>query len=289
MRINSLAASSTLALALALTVVLAPVSEASAADPLQLTFTADKVDYTRGEQALMTLQVKNTSALPLVINFSNGQQYDFAAVDANGVAVWTWSYGKSFSPSGSSRTLAAGETWTIQETWTFVGNDGLGVYDGPFTVSGTFLGNYLGKSGTKTGSQAITLTTQDTLQVSFSTNKSVYKRSEKPVLTLTVTNTASYAVSVVFDTGKFYDFTAKSSSGSTVWTWSNGKSFDPNPQELVLAPGETVQFQQTWSFVNNSGLPVGDGTYTMSGTFLGTYYGQSGPKGGQSQIKMTTL
>ncbi|HEX8701351.1 MAG TPA: BsuPI-related putative proteinase inhibitor [Myxococcaceae bacterium] len=288
MRLNSLAASSTLALALALTVVLAPVAEALA-DPLQLTFTADKVDYTRGEQALMTLKVKNTSALPLVINFSNGQQYDFAATDANGTTVWTWSNGKSFPPSGSSRTLAAGETWTIQESWTFVGNDGQGVFDGAFTVSGTFLGNYLGKSGTKTGSQAITLTTPDPIQVAFTTDKSVYRRSDKPVFTLTVTNFAPYAVTVVFPTAQLYDFGVANASGSAVWTWSNGKSFDQNPQELVLGAGETVQFQQTWSLANNSGWPVGDGTYTASGTFLGTYYGQIGTKGGQSQIQVRTL
>jgi hypothetical protein len=289
MRINSLAASSSLALALALTVMMAPSSEALAADPLQLQFSADKTDYTRGEQVLMTLQVKNTSALPLVVSFSNGQKYDFAARDANGTTLWTWSNGRSFEPSGSQRVLAAGETWTIQETWTFVGNDGQGVFDGTFTVSGTFLGNYAGKSGAKTGQQAITLTTPDPIQVSFSTNKSTYRRSESAALTLTVTNLAPYAVTVVFDTGKFYDFTAANSSGTTVWTWSNGKSFDPNPQQLVLAAGETVQYQATWSFANNSGWPVSDGTYTMKGTFLGQYYGQTGPKGGESQIQVRTL
>jgi hypothetical protein len=289
MRINSLAAPSSLALALALTVMMAPGSEALAADPLQLQFTADKVDYTRGEPVLMTLQVKNTSALPLVINFSNGQQYDFAARDASGTTVWMWSYGKSFPPSGSQRVLAAGETWTIQESWTFVANDGQGVFDGAFTVSGTFLGNYVGKSGNKTGEQAITLTTPDAIQATFSTDKSVYRLTERATLTLTVTNTASYAVTVVFDTAQFYEFTAASSSGASVWTWSRGKSFDPNPQELVLAPGESVQFQETWSLVNNSGMPVSGGTYTVSGTFLGHYYGQLGPKGGSSQIQVRTL
>jgi len=289
MRITSLAASSSLALALALTVLTAPVSEAQAADPLQVQFFADKVDYTRGEQVLMTLQVKNTSALPVVINFSNGQQYDFAARDANGTTVWAWSNGKTFSPSGSQRTLAAGATWTIQETWTFLNNDGQGVFDGAFTVSGTVLGSYIGRSGAKTGEQAITLTTTDAIQVAFSTDKSVYRRTDKPVFTLTVTNVAPYAVTVLFDTARLYDFSVANGSGTAVWTWSNGKSFDPNPQELVLGAGESVQFQQTWSLVNNSGWAVSDGTYTASGTFLGNYYGKTGPKDGQSQIQIRTL
>lgn len=289
MRFTSLAAPSSLALALALTVLTAPVSEAQAADPLQVQFSADKADYTRGEQVLMTLQVKNTSALPVVINFSNGQQYDFAAIDATGATVWTWSNGKTFSPSGSQRTLAAGATWTIQETWTFVGNAGQVVFDGAFTVSGTMLGNYLGKSGAKTGAQTITLTTPDPIQVAFSTDKSVYRRTDKPVFTLTVTNAAPYPVTVMFDTAKLYDFRVATASGAEVWTWSNGKSFEPTPEELVLGAGESVQFQQTWSLANNSGWPVGDGTYTASGTFLGHYSGQTGPKEGQSQIQIRTL
>jgi hypothetical protein len=288
MWLKSLSSSYTLALTLALCAALAPLAS-EAADPLSVQFTADKADYLRGEEAVLTLSVKNTSALPLVVSFSNGQQYEFAATDANGATLWTWSYGKSFSPSGSQRILSPGETLTVQETFTFVGNDGQGLLDGAYTVSGTFLGNYMGKTGPRTGQQLVTLTTPDPLEVSFTTNKSTYRRFESAVLTLTLTNTASYALTVQFDSAQLYDFTARNSGGSTVWAWSNGKSFDPTPQELVLAPGESVQFQQSWGFVNNSGLAVGDGTYTVSGTFLGQFYGQTGPETGEAQVQLRTL
>jgi len=291
MRIKSFPAPWTLALTLALCAALAPsISEAQSSDPVRFTFTADKADYTRGEQALLTIQLTNTSGLPVVINFSNGKKYDFAARDASGITVWTWSYGKSFDPSGSQRVLAAGETWTLQESWAFVANDGQGVFDGSFTVSGTFLGNYVGKSGSKTGEQTVTLTTPDALDVTFTTNKSSYGMLDSSaVLTMTVTNTAAYAVTVVFNTAQLYDFTATNSAGTPVWTWSNGKTFDPAPQQLVLAPGESWQFQESWNLTQNNGSRVPTGNYVVRGSFLGSYYGQGGPKGGQTQIQVRGL
>lgn len=288
MWIKSLSSSCTLALTLALFTSLVPLAS-EAADPLSIQLTADKVDYTRGETAVLTLVVKNTSSLPVVVNFSNGQQYDFAARDANGATLWTWSNGKTFSPSGSQRILSGGETLTIQETFSFVGNDGQALLDGGYTVSGTYLGSYVGKEGSNSAEQAVTLSTPDALQVSFTTDKSTYRRLESAVLTLTLTNTASYPLTIQFDSAQFYDFSAANAGGSTVWTWSNGKTFDPTPHELVLAPGESVQFQESWGFVNNSGIAVGDGTYTVRGTFLGSFYGQTGPKVGEAQVQLRTL
>jgi hypothetical protein len=275
---------------LALCATLAPrVSEAQSSDPLRVQFTADKSDYVRGDQALLTLQMTNTSALPLVVSFSSGKQYDFEARDASGATLWAWSNGKSFDPSGSQRVLSPGETWVIQETWTFVANDGQAVVDGSYTVKGTFLGNYVGKSGSKSGEQGVTLSTPDGLQVAFTTNKSSYGRLESATLTLTATNVAPYALTVVFNSAQLYDFTATSSAGSTVWTWSNGKTFDPTPQEVVLQPGESLQFQETWALTQNNGMPVASGTYTVRGTFLGSYYGQVGTKSGESQIQVRPL
>ncbi len=262
----------------------------AAADPLTVRVFTDKATYERGEQALITMEVKNTSVLPVTTSYSTSQKYDFTARDANGTAVWTWSHGKTFG-SSTSKTFAAGETLVIQETWAFTDDAGAGVFDGTFSITGTFLGNYLGRSGAKTGTQDVSLFTPDPLEVTFATDKSSYSKlsSAPAALTLTVTNIASYAVTIDFQNGQSFDFSAKNSSGTTVWTWSNGKTFDPAPVQLVLAPGESLQFTGSWALKNNSGSSVADGNYTLGGTFLGQYYGAVQPKGGEKQVRVYTL
>lgn len=275
---------------LTLLMALGMASPAAAADPLTVSVFSDKSTYDRNEQALITLQVKNTSALPVTVSFSNGQQYEFTARDASGATVWTWSNGKTFSPYGSSKTLAAGETWTVTEAWTFVDNAGTSLFDGTYTLTGTYLGSYLGRSGTKAASQDVVLQTSDPLVATFSTDKTSYSKLSSPApLHLTLTNVATYPVTISFQNGQQYEFTAKNSSGQVVWTWSNGKTFDPAASQIVLDPGASLQFNESWSFKNNSGSSVADGNYTVGGTFLGQAYGAVQPKGGESVVRVYTL
>lgn len=273
----------------ALLVGLGTALPAVAADPLAVRVFTDKSTYDRNEQALLTLEVKNTSALPVTVSFSNGQQYDFTARDANGTTLWTWSKGKTFGSQPTSKTLAAGETWQVQETWAFVDDAGSSLLDGTFTLTGTYLGQYLGRSGTKAGTQDVVLQTSDPLVATFSTDQASYSRLSSAPLHLTVTNVATYPVTIDFQNGQQYEFSARNSSGQVVWTWSTGKTFDSQPSEVVLAPGESLSFTESWTFKNNSGSSVADGYYTVSGTFLGQAYGAIPPKGGESQIRVYTL
>ncbi|WNG35232.1 hypothetical protein F0U61_17365 [Archangium violaceum] len=274
---------------LALLVALGMAAPAAAADPLAVRVFTDKSTYDRNEQAQLTLEVKNTSSFYVSVSFGSGQQYDFVARDASGATLWTWSNGKTFSPFGSSKALAPGETWSVQETWTFVDNTGSSLLDGTFSITGTYLGNYLGRSGTKSGTQDVVLQTSDPLVATFSTDKASYSRFTSAPLHLTVTNVAAYPVAISFQNGQQYEFSARNSSGQVVWTWSTGKSFDPAASELVLAPGESLTFNESWSFNNNNGGGIADGYYTVSGTFLGQAYGAVEPKGGESQIRVYTL
>ncbi len=287
--VSRLASSWTLVCTLALLVGLSSGSaEAQSLDALQVSITRSQSTYERGTDAQVTLSVKNTSLLPVTVNFANGQEFEFTAQDASGAVVWTWSLGKTF-PAPYSKTLAAGATWQYPVSWNFNSDEGSAVADGDYTVRGVFLGNYTGRSGTKAASTVVTLVTPDPLVVAFSTDKSTYSRSQPAQLTLTVTNIASYPVTVSFQNGKSFDFSAKNSSGQTVWTWSYGKTFSPEPQQVVLAPGEYLQYTQPWSYVNNSGFSVSSGTYTVSGVFLGSWYAESGTKGGQKQITLSLL
>jgi hypothetical protein len=283
------ASSWTLVCTLALLVGLSPAaSEAQSLDALQVSITSSQSTYERGTDAQVTLQVKNTSLFPVTVNFASGQEFEFTAQDASGAVVWTWSLGKTF-PAPYSKTLAAGATWQYPVSWNYGTDAGGAALDGDYTVRGVFLGNYTGKSGTKAASTVITLFTPDPLEVVFSTDKSSYSRSTPAQLTVTVTNIASYPVTISFQNGKYFDFSAKNSSGQTVWTWSNGKTFSPEPEQVVLAPGEYLQYTQSWSFVNNSGFSVMAGTYTVSGVFTGSWYAESGTKSGQKQISVSLL
>ncbi|HLL53870.1 MAG TPA: BsuPI-related putative proteinase inhibitor [Myxococcaceae bacterium] len=258
-------------------------------DYLQVAFSADKSTYERGEVATLTLTMTNTAPYALTVSFATSQQYDFAAVDAAGNTMWNWSAGRIFDPVPSSRTLAPGETWSVQETWNFRDSTGAKVPDGDYTVSGALFAEYQGRDGTKGGSQTVHIQTTDPIRVAFSTDKTTYGRLDKAKLTLRVTNVATYPVTVQFPNAQLYEFTANTPNGFNVWTWSRGKTFSPSPVELIIAPDETVQFQETWALVDNNGLPVSDGTYKMTGTFLGNYFGKPGPKTGSVMIQVSPL
>ena len=258
-------------------------------DYLQVSFSADKSVYERYEQAALTMTLTNTAPYALTVSFPTAQQHDFAAVDASGNVTWAWSAGRTFDPSPTQRTLAPGEVWAISAVWNFRDNVGAKALDGNYTMHGTFLGDYEGRSGAKGGSQVITLQTSDPLNVTFSTNKTAYKRLETARLTLRVTNVAPVPVTITFPTSQYYEFTAHTSSGTTVWNWSRGKTFTPGPVELTLQPDEAVDFTESWALVDNNGLPLTDGTYTVKGTFLGDYVGKPGPKGGSAQVRISTL
>jgi hypothetical protein len=288
MKIGTLLSACTVAL---LTTLVPMVAQA--ADPLAVSLTTDQSEYIRSEeapsQAVVTLVVKNTSALPVTISFANGQKYDFVARDASGATVWTWSEGKTFG-SGSTLVLGAGTSVTYQEVWSFADANGTPVLDGTYDISGVFTGQYLGRSGAKVATQSVSVYTPDPLVATFSTNKSAYSRlGGAAQLSLVLTNVAAHPVTVGFQNGQYAEFTARNASGQGVWTWSKGKVFGQDPEELVIGSGESVTFSGTWSFTTDSGGLLLDGNYTLDGTFLGTYYGASSAKGGESAVRVYTL
>jgi hypothetical protein len=289
MKIGTLLSACTVAL---LTTLVPMVAQA--ADPLAVTLTTDQSEYIRTEdapsQAVVTLQVKNTSALAVTVSFSNGKKYDFVARDASGATVWTWSDGKTFSSTPSNLILAPGASVTYQEVWSFSDADGLPVLDGTYDISGIFTGQYLGRSGAKEATQSVSVYTPDPLVAAFSTDKSAYSRlGAAAKLNLVLTNVAAHPVTVDFQNGQHAEFTARNASGQVVWTWSHGKVFGQDPEQLVIGSGESVTFSGTWSFGTDSGAFLPDGNYTVDGTFLGTYYGAASAKGGESTVRVYTL
>ena len=64
--------------------------------PTVVSVTADKQTYGRDEVIELTLELRNNSDGPLVLEFTSGQRYDFAIVGAQGDTAWSWSAGRNF-------------------------------------------------------------------------------------------------------------------------------------------------------------------------------------------------
>ena len=69
-----------------------PVSGA----PMVVSVTADRQTYARDEVIELTLELRNNSDRPLVLEFASGQRYDFAILGAQGDTAWSWSAGRNF-------------------------------------------------------------------------------------------------------------------------------------------------------------------------------------------------
>ena len=64
------------------------------------------------------LRITNPQTVPVTVQFSSGQQFDFRVRPVVGPAVWTWSGDKAFTGALATRTFAPGETVTYTATWT---------------------------------------------------------------------------------------------------------------------------------------------------------------------------
>ena len=68
------------------------------------------------DSAVFSLQLTNTAATPLRLEFSSGQQFDFVVL-RGAQEVWRWSGDRMFTQALQSEALAPGETRTYTATW----------------------------------------------------------------------------------------------------------------------------------------------------------------------------
>ena len=62
------------------------------------------------ERIRMDLIIKNYTNEPVILNYTSGQRYDFALLDASQEGLYTWSADKLFIQQLSSETIGAGES-----------------------------------------------------------------------------------------------------------------------------------------------------------------------------------
>ena len=66
-------------------------------EPPIISVSADKQTYIPGDTIELTLELRNDSGDPLVLDFVTGQRYDFAILRTQEDTVWSWSRGKAFT------------------------------------------------------------------------------------------------------------------------------------------------------------------------------------------------
>lgn len=84
----------------------------SAGAPLATSLQAEP----RSDTVRFVLQVTNVKDRPVVLDFTSGQEYDFAVLQ-EGREVWRWSAGRMFTQALRADTLAPGETRTYRAGW----------------------------------------------------------------------------------------------------------------------------------------------------------------------------
>lgn len=85
---------------------------------IDVTLVTDKTEYQFGDDIKMMLTVRNASDEPVVLNFGNGQIYDFAARELPGKnEVWRWSSCRAFTQAAWSIVLAPEDTIAYSEVW----------------------------------------------------------------------------------------------------------------------------------------------------------------------------
>lgn len=97
-------------------------------------------------------------------------------------------------------------------------------------------------------------------------------------VTISIKNTASTAVSVVFPSGQRYDVIARRPRGDEVWRWSHDRAFIQVVQTVALNPGEELTYRVTWDQRDLQGRQVDPGVYELVAVFLGQVAGARQPQ-----------
>lgn len=90
---------------------------------LKLRVVTDRKTYAANAPIKMTFTIKNTSAMPITLTYSDGKRYDFeisTGRNTGGKAentLWHWSKNLSFTQDIGTETLGAGKILTYTETY----------------------------------------------------------------------------------------------------------------------------------------------------------------------------
>ena len=105
-----------------------------------------------------------------------------------------------------------------------------------------------------------------TIQDSSGQESAAFAPGEGITFVLSVRNRTAQPRTITFPSGQVFDFIVlNETQGALLWRWSNGMIFTGALWDLAFAPNETKTYTMVWDQLDNSGNPVGTGTYDAQG------------------------
>lgn len=105
-------------------------------DGIEVALELEPTEFDFGEHVPLVLAVRNTTAQTKTLQFSSGQQFDFAITRAR-IEIWRWSRDRFFTQALTSVTLAPGETVRFTESWPQRDNTDRQVVFGSYQIIGS--------------------------------------------------------------------------------------------------------------------------------------------------------
>ena len=102
--------------------------------------------------------------------------------------------------------------------------------------------------------------TTKAVSMEVKTNKDHYSQGEEVKISLSITNTTSKPVTLLFTTTQHYDIKILKTK-KEIWQWSENRMFAMTTESIILQEGEKQTYTETWSPKNL--LP---GKYIVYGT-----------------------
>lgn len=111
--------------------------------------------------------------------------------------------------------------------------------------------------------------------VTVMADKPAYAVGEEVRFTLQVRNAGPAPVIVTRPTAQAFDFVVRHAGqrpvaaiADQVWAWSDNRVFAAVAEQMLMEPGRTLTFSETWDQRDRNGNPVGPGAYTVQGIFI---------------------
>ena len=100
------------------------------------------------------------------------------------------------------------------------------------------------------------------VQTKLGSDKGTYAPGETVHLVFTVTNTSPEAVRFATPSLQKYDFIAYKNE-TVIWRWSDGRMFGQAIGQIVLQPGESVTYSESWALKTDPRDRAIPGTYKL--------------------------